>query len=139
MPSVPSAPVTALTHYVELYRDNPLPNPSEPFGPGYDVLFDDRIQVDGWKEIRVWVHVFIDNYAATPVTNAAHLQVRFMHDFAGDSFDYETANIQFNGVTSYIDGYAAKPLIGKELRLLCHPVDLPPGPYQLSVTYLLVR
>ena len=47
MPSVPSAPVTALTHYVELYRDNPLPNPSEPFGPGYDVLFDDRIQVDG--------------------------------------------------------------------------------------------
>jgi hypothetical protein len=128
-----------LTHYVELYKNEALASPLEPFGPGYDVLFDDRIQVDGWKEIRVWVHVFIDNYAATPITNAARLQVRFMHDFTAGSFDYEAAEILFNGVTSYIDGYTVKPLIGKELRLLCHPVDLPPGPYRLSVTYLLVR
>ena len=85
-------------------------------------------------------HVFIVNYATTPLTPGANLLLRFMHDFGGgDSFDYETANIPFLGVTSYIDGYTVKPIIGKELRLLCHPTQLPPGPYNMSVTYLLVR
>ncbi len=130
----------SLTKYVELYKDKSLLGPTTPFGPGYDVLFDSKVKVDGWKEIRLWVHVFVDNYAASPLTSAANLQLRFMHDFgSSDSFDYETADIAFNGVTSYINGYAVKPIIGKELRLLCHPTDLPAGPYTLGVTYLLVR
>ena len=51
----------------------------------------------------------------------------------------DQATIPWNGVTSYINGYAVKPVIGKQLRLLCHPVGLPPPPYGLSMTYLLVR
>jgi hypothetical protein len=139
MPAQP--PLTpVLTRYVELFKDKPLAGPTDPFGPGYDVLFDATLKVEGWKEIRVWTHVFIDNYASTPLTNAAHLELRFMHDFSiGDSFDYERADIPFTGLTSYIDGYAVKPLIGNKLRLLCHPNGLPAGPYRLSVTYLLVR
>jgi hypothetical protein len=39
------------------------------------------------------------NYATTPLTPGANLLL-FMHDFGGgDSFDYETANIPFMGVT----------------------------------------
>jgi hypothetical protein len=139
---VAARPALPATKYVELFKDKRLKAPTQPVGPGYDVLFDEKLKVDGWKEIRVWVHVFVENYASTPVTNAAHLQLRFMHDFgagARDSFDYESADIGFNGFTSYIDGYAVKPIIGKELRLLCHPTDLPPGPYLLSVTYMLDR
>ena len=130
----------SLTKYVELFKDKRLLGPTTPFGPGYDVLFDSKIKVDGWKEIRLWVHVFVENYAASPLTAAANLQVRFMHNFgSGNSFDYATADIPFNGVTSYIDGYSIQPILGKELRLLCHPTGLPAGPYTLSVTCLLVR
>ncbi len=129
----------ALTKYVELFKHEDLAGPSQPFGPGYDVLFDNVVDVDGWKEIRVWVHVFVNNYAATPVTNAAHLKLRFMHVFAGGQFDYEHADLPWNQVTSYINGYAIKPVIGEQVRLLCEPVGLPPGPYSLDVTCLLVR
>jgi hypothetical protein len=131
--------VLALTKYVELFKNEGLAGPSQPFGPGYDVLFDQVLDVEGWKEIRVWVHVFVNNYAATPVTNAAHLKLRFMHHFAGGQFDYEHADLPWNHVTSYIDGYASRPLIGTKLRLLCEPISLPAGPYSLDVTCLLVR
>ncbi len=137
----PTPPITlSLTRYEELFKDKRMLGPLNPFGPGYDVLFDTKIKVDGWKEIRLWVHIFIENYMTTPLTDAARLQLRFMHDFGdGNSFDYEAAEISFNGVTSYIDGYVIKSIIGKELRLICHPTGLPAGPYTLSVTYLLVR
>lgn len=130
---------SASTTYVELFKDKFITGATQPVGPGYDVLFDERVKVDGWTEIRVWVHVFIEKYSTTPLTSAAKLQLRFMHDFGRDSFDYESADIPFGGVTSYIDGYAIKPIIGRELRLLCHPIGMPPGPYTMSVTYLLVR
>ncbi len=132
-------PLTS-TKYVELIADRAVPTPLTPFGPGYDVLFDEKIDVLGWAEIRVWVHVFVDNYETTPVTSVTTLELRFMHDFvSSNSFNYEVAVLPWNGVTSYINGYTTQPIIGKELRLICHPVDLPPGPYRLSVTYLLVR
>jgi hypothetical protein len=136
---VPQPVTFALTKYVELIKNQTITTPSTPFGPGYEVLVDSNLKVNGWKEIRVWMHVFVDNYAATPVTSSAKLELRFMHNFTGGSFDYEKATIPWNHVTSYIDGYAVKPIIGKELRLLCHPVSLPPPPYRLTVSYLLVR
>ena len=124
--------------YVELIANQPLAAASEPYGPGYPVLFDVTFPVKGWKGIRVWVHVFVDNYAATPVTSATRLELRFMHHFTGGEFDYEKAAFT-SEVTSYIDGYAAKQLIGEQLRLICHPEALPAGPYKLTLTYLLVR
>jgi hypothetical protein len=125
-----------LTQYVEVYSDKVIQGPTD---GGYAVLFDTKIATDGWKEVRVGVHVFVINYATTPITQGANLLLRFMHDFAGgDSFDYEANIIPFT-TASYIDGYAVKPIIGKELRLLCHPTQMPPGPYNMSVTYLLVR
>jgi hypothetical protein len=133
-------PSITFTKYVELIAAQHLPAPLTPFGPGYDVLFDKKVAVAGWKEIRVWVHVFVDNYAVTPVTASTRLELRFMHDFVGaNSFDYVTASLPYNQVTSYINGYSIQPVLGTEVRLLCHPVNLPPGPYTLSVTYLLAR
>ncbi|MCC6861063.1 MAG: hypothetical protein IT158_21020 [Bryobacterales bacterium] len=140
---MPPLPVTkidiALTKYGEPVKNEAVAALATPFGPGYEVLFDLNLPVNGWKEIRVWVHVFVDNYAATPVTANAKLEVRLMHNFTGGSFDYEKAVIGWNGFTSYINGYLVKPVIGKEIRLLCHPVNLPPPPYRLTVTYLLIR
>ncbi len=127
------------TKFVELITDKLLADVQNPFGPGYPVLFDNTVDVTGWREIRVWVHVFVENYETTPiVTSQCRLQMRFMHNFGGgNAFDYETATLTTD-CTSYIDGYAAKPIIGNKVRLLCHPENLPPGPYRLSVTYLLV-
>jgi hypothetical protein len=125
------------TRYVELFKDVGLPAPNP---PGYEFLFDTKIDVAGWKEIRVWVHVSVPNYHTTPVTDTAELLLSFMHDWgSADSFNYEMATIPYSTVTSFIDGYAIKPIIGHELRLRCAPSGMPPRPYTLSVTYLLVR
>jgi hypothetical protein len=115
----------------------------EPFGPGYSVAFDKTIDTGNWKEIRLWVHVFINNYAQTPLTAGASLIVRFLHVFGGQlggggQFDYTQATISWKGFTSFIDGYVTAPIIGDKLRILCHPGNLPPGPYGLFVSYYLV-
>jgi hypothetical protein len=125
---------------VELIKNQLMAGPESPVGPGYDIQFDRKIPAAGWKKIRLWVHVLIDNYETTPLTPAARPQLRFMHDFCGaNSFDYAVSTLPCNGVTSNINGLAIQPILGKELRLLCHPENLPAGPYRLSVTYLLVR
>lgn len=126
------------TKYVQLLNVE-LAEFATPFGPGYEVAFDETITTAGYNEIRLWVHVFEDNYETTPITSTAQLEVRFMHQFEGGSFDYEKRIIGYNGVTSYINGYCAVPIIGNGLRLLCHPTGMPPGPYTLQVTYYLVR
>ena len=126
-----------LTKFVEPIKDQTIAALTEPFGPGYQVLFDLLVNVDGWKEIRVWVHVIFDG--GGPVTSSTQLELRFMHGFTHGSFDYELTTMPWNGFTSYINGYAIKPIIGKQLRLLCRPVNLPPLPCRLSVSYLLVR
>lgn len=110
-----------------------------PVGPGYEVAFDEVIDIRGYSEVRVWVHVFVNDYQAHPVTSTAELEVRFMHQFPGGSFDYERSTLGWNHVTSYINGYAVKPVLGEKLRVLCHPKNLPPGPYDIFATYLLVR
>lgn len=125
------------TKFVELISNKLVTHPSEPFGPGYPVLFDEIVDVTGWKEIRAWVHVFVENYQTTPITTtAARLELRFMHQFSGGSFDYEKSTFH-TSVTSYIDGFTVKPILGNKVRLLCRPENLPPGPYRISLTYLL--
>lgn len=125
------------TRYVELVDESPSAF-GTPFGPGYQVAFDETIDTAGYNEIRLWVHVFVDNYAATPITSGAKLAVRFMHVFSGGSFDYEERTID-DSTPSYLNGYCAVPIIGDRLRLLGHPTGMPPGPFRLQVTYYLIR
>jgi hypothetical protein len=125
--------------YVELISEQNVPKFDEPFGPGGPVVFDKKLLVKGYSEIRVWVHVFIRNYQAQPIAADSRLKVRFMHDFAnGNSFDYDSGTVQSWAGASYIDGYVVKPIIGNELRVICEPVNLPPGPYDVHMTYYLV-
>ncbi len=127
------------TKYGVLVARHDVPAFDEPFGPGYLVAFDEVIDTRGFSEIRLWVHVFVDNYSTGPVTSQAELNVRFLHQFPGGSFDYERETLGWNHVTSYINGYAARPILGDSLRVLCNPRNMPPGPYDIFVTYLLVR
>jgi len=128
------------TKYVELVSETGVAALPEPFGAGYPVVFDKTIDTTGYGEIRVWVHVFVSSYAAHPVTSNTKLTLRFMHRFCGSNcFDYEEAELPWKHVTSYINGYAARPVIGDKLRLLCHPDNLPAGPYDIYVTYCLVK
>ena len=127
------------TKYVELIRQDNLAS----FPPPFFFVFDSTIDTADWREIRVWVHVFVENYAQTPVTAAAYLNVRFMHVFGyqlggGGEFHYTQATIPWNNVTSYIDGYVTAPIIGNKLRIVCGPENLPPGPYDVFVTYYLL-
>ncbi len=127
------------TKYGVLVARQDVPAFDEPFGPGYLVAFDEVIDTRGYSEIRLWVHVFVDNYAMGPVTSQSKLDVRFLHQFPGGSFDYERQTLGWNNVTSYINGYAARPILGDSVRVLCNPKNLPPGPYDIYATYLLVR
>lgn len=123
------------TRYVELISQEKLPS----FGTGYQIAFDKNIDTTGFSEIRLWVHIFVDNYKTQPIdTTKAKLTVRFLHQFKGGSFDY-TEGVITTKVTSYIGGYIARPIIGNMVRVLCHPENMPPGPYTLNVTYYLVR
>lgn len=129
----------ARTKYVELIRQDNLAG----FPPPFHTVFDNIINTADWKEIRVWVHVFVENYAQTPLTAAAKLNVRFLHVFGqqlggGGQFDYTRVTIPWNSVTSYIDGYVAAPIIGDKLRIVCDPENLPPGPYNVFVAYYLL-
>ena len=128
-----------MSKYVELYRNDNVPS----FPAPLRAVFDKTIETLGYSEIRVWVHVFVENYAKTPVTSAAKLNVRFMHLFGGQlgsggQFDYKQSVIPWNSVTSFINGDVVAPIIGDKLRILCTAGDLPAGPYSVFVTYYLV-
>jgi len=127
------------TKYVELVRDDNLASFPTPLHSVVDKIIDTADS----KEVRVWVHVFVKNYAHTPVTAAAKIDVRFLHTFGsqlggGGQFDYSQATILWNHMTSYINGYVVAPIIGDKLRILCTANNLPPGPYQVFVTYYLL-
>jgi hypothetical protein len=131
--------VEVVRKYVELLRNDNAPT----FSPPLNEVFDKTIDVGDWKEIRLWVHVFVSNYATTPVTAAAQLNVQFLHVFGvqlggGGEFIYSNAVIPGDGFTSYINGYVSAPIIGEQLRIVCYAESLPPGPYELFVTYYLV-
>jgi hypothetical protein len=87
------------------------------------------------------VHVFVSNYATTPVTASAKLNIKFFHLFGiggAEQFSYRDAVIPWNGVTSYINGFVSAPIIGQKLRIACYAESLPAGPFQLFVAYYLV-
>jgi hypothetical protein len=125
------------TEYHELIMLNNVPAFDQPFGPGYSVVFDKIIATAGFSEVRVWVHVFAKDYKNHPITPNAKLNVRFLHQFKMGSFDYAKSTI-VHGMPSYINGFCAQPILGDSLRLVCEPENLPPGPYQVAVTYYLV-
>ncbi len=126
--------------YVEHITLNNVQKFDEPFGPGYQVVFDTTIPVKGYSEIRVWVHVMIRDYQTQAAGPDTQLKVRFLHPFHGnkDEFDYESGTVQTWDGASFVDGYIVKPVIGNELRLICAPVNMPPGPYDVYMTYYLV-
>jgi len=127
------------TRYVELIARGNIPAVPEPIGPGYGILFDETIPSSGFHELRLWVHLFVRDFAADPVTPNTRLILRFMHCFdRAESFDYEQRTLSSN-VTSYINGYGCVPVIGDRTRVLCHPENLPSGPYDLYVTCYLLR
>jgi hypothetical protein len=131
--------VEVVRKYVELLRNDSAPT----FSPPLYEVFDKTIDTADWNEIRLWVHVFVTNYATTPVTAAAKLKGEFFHVFGivlggGGQFPYRESVIPWNGFTSYINGYVSAPIIGEKLRIVCLAENLPAGPYELFVTYYLV-
>jgi hypothetical protein len=127
------------SRYIELLALRNVPSVPEPIGPGYGILFDETIPSGGFQELRLWVHLFARSYASDPITPNTRLIVRFMHCFdQGESFDY-LQNTFSSSVSSYIDGFACVPVIGDRIRVLCHPENLPLGPYDLFVTCYLLR
>jgi len=131
--------MAANTKYVELIREDNLMS----FSPPLSAVCDKIIDTTDYREIRLWVHVFVQNFAQAPVTAATKLHVRFLHVFGhqlggGGQFDYMQRTIPWSQVTSYINGSVTAALIGDKLRILCTPESLPPGPYDVFVSYYLV-
>ncbi len=128
-----------MAKYVELVRIDHLASLPDPL----HAVFDKTVATEDYAQVRVWVQVFVENYAHTPVTAAARLNVRFLHSFGqqlggGGQFDYSHATIAWNNVTSYINGYVTAPIIGSQLRILCTAENLPAGPYNVFATYYLL-
>ena len=128
-----------MTEYSELVSLDNVANFSEPIGPGYPEVFDKTFKTKGFSEIRIWVWVSVLAYETTPIAANSTLEVRFMHQFGShDSFDYEKGTITGIAGFSAIYGYVSKPAIGNETRVVCHPTNMPPGPYDIRVTCYLV-
>jgi hypothetical protein len=118
------------TRYVELISQDPNP------------AFDEIINTAGYSEIRLWVHIHVDNPAA-PILGNAVINVCFMHKFTGGLFVYASGVITNKSTTingdSDIYGCLMMPIIGDNLQIQGEPENLPNGPYKLDVTYYLVR
>ncbi|MEJ2011187.1 MAG: hypothetical protein P8X64_03060 [Anaerolineales bacterium] len=127
------------SRYMELLALRNVPAVPEPVGAGYGILFDETIHSAGYKELRLWVHLFACEYASDPITPNTRLILRFMHCFdQAESFDYQQVTFS-SSVTSYINGFACVPVIGDRTRVLCHPENMPHSPYDLFVTCYLLR
>jgi hypothetical protein len=118
------------TRYHELISQSPIP------------AFDEHIDTAGYSEIRLWVHINIDN-AAEPIKGNAVINVRFMHKFTGGLFVYANGVITNISTTnkgdSDIYGCLMMPIIGDSLQIQGELENVPHGPYKLDVTYYLVR
>jgi len=127
------------TRHMEILARRNFSTVPEPVGTGYGILFDEAVVTAGFSEMRLWTHLFVSNHTAIPVTPNTRLVLRFMHCFGqSESLDYEQ-RILTSSAASYINGYASVPIIGNLTRILCHPENLPPGPYDLYVDAYLVR
>jgi len=127
------------TRYVEALACRDLPATSDPAGAGYSILFDETLATGGFRELRVWVHVSIRRPDEHPVTPNTRLVLRFLHCFGtAECYDYEQCTLSSRSA-AHINGYGSVPVIGDRTRVLCHPENLPPGPYDLFFNYYLVR
>lgn len=127
-----------MTEYFELVSLDNVASFPQPVGPGYPEVFDKTFKTKGFSEIRIWIWVSVINYKVKPIASNSTLEVRFLHQFSAGSFDYEKGTITGTSGFSDIYGYVRKPVIGDETRVICHPTNMPPGPYNIRVTCYLV-
>jgi hypothetical protein len=114
----------------------PISYQTFPTAYGMPIVGEYTIQTLGYSEIRFFVHVFVDNYQTTPIQNAK-LYITMFHTIKGGSWSYSYNTIN-STVTSYINGYVNEKIIGKTLRILVKPENMPAGPYRVEVSYYLI-
>ena len=123
-----------MTKYVELINKkvNALDATS-----GVPRVFEETIDATGYSEIRMFIHIFVDNYKTDPVTANSTIEANLFHSISGGSWPYSKREMKSN-VTSYINGWFSEKIIGNKVRVIATAKNLPRGPYTISVTYLLV-
>ncbi len=105
---------------------------------GIPQIFETTIDVEGYSEIRIFIHVFAENYTYTPITSKTSIKATLYHCVSSGSWAYSEEVIT-SDVTSYINGWFSEKLIGDTLRIVAFAHDFPAGPYTVTVTYYLVR
>lgn len=127
------------TRYVKFISKKNVAKFDEPV-PKFYVAFNEAIDTTDFSEIRLWVHIRVINFAATPILGNAKINVQFIHQRTTDNIPLAYAeDVITSKMTSDIYGFLAMPIIGNSVEILGNPVNMPIGPYDLDVTYYLVR
>jgi hypothetical protein len=127
------------TRYVELITKKNIAKFAEPV-PKFYVAFDEMVDTAGFSEIRLWACIRVINSVATPILGNAKVNVQFIHQRTSDNIPLAySQDVITSKMTSDIYGFLAIPIIGNSVEILGNPVNMPPGPYDLYVTYYLVR
>ena len=104
---------------------------------GIPLIFEETIDTANYSEIRMFIHVFIENYNQTPLTINSVIAATLCHNVSSGSWPYSNKEIKFS-VTSYIDGWFSEKIIGNKVRVVASAKNFPKGPYTLSASYYLV-
>jgi len=102
-------------------------------------LFELRdIDTSCFKEIRLFVHVWNEDYRRNPFRRGARISISGFHNTPGGSWTYFTEDFPMS-VTSYIDGVAYIPVVGDRFRVVGWGFNLPNVLLEVTVTAYLVR
>lgn len=120
--------------YVELIANKKVAAFQSPYGTPQ--IFEETIDTAGYSEIRMFIHVFAEEFKKSPITNKTKIEATLFHEVRGGSWDYSKKEIR-SEVTSYIHGWFTEKVIGDKTRIVAFARNLPEGPYSVTVTYYL--
>jgi hypothetical protein len=97
------------------------------------------IEIDamGYREIRVFAHLSVDEYRTNPLPKEALLKVGFGYELKGMGTSYARTTFK-QEVTAYIEGFVIEKVYGKKLKLSVDADNLPKGKYTLRLSYYLL-
>jgi hypothetical protein len=98
---------------------------------------DFTIDALGYKEVRVFVNLFDDQYKTQPLTGTSTLKLCFSHEMSGMGTPYKqyTFKQEFG---SYLCGFVTESVYGKTLKIAVDADNIPKGNYTLHLSYYLL-
>ena len=87
-------------------------------------LFEKKINTKGYKTLRVFAHIFNENYESTPIQHNAYFQIIAYYAIGQGSWGYHTETFRYESTSGW-SGVANIPIVGVITRVGIHAVKMP--------------